>query len=88
MEKDTAGKWHTQAEEKEEATVGWLGQVWLGLVLKLVGSATPSPCSVSADTVRCNIQTSAGEASPQKQLGFVLTSVEQCPMVPFTEKLL
>lgn len=62
--------------------------MWLDLVLKLVGRATPSPDSVSADTARCNIKVEAGEASPQKKLGFILTSVKQFPMVPFTENLL
>lgn len=87
MEKDTAGKWHTQAEKKQRRQE-WDGLVRCGLVLKLVGSATPSAGLVSADTVRCNIQSSAGEASPQKQLGFLLMLVKQFPMVPFTEKLL
>lgn len=42
IEEGTADKWHTWAEGKEEVRTGWHGQMWLGLVLKLVGRATPS----------------------------------------------
>lgn len=63
--------------------MAWSDVAWFGV--EVGGWCYPG--SVSVDTVRCNIKSSAGEASPQKQLWFILTSVKQSPIVPFTEKL-